>query len=142
MKVIIILFMLFSIPAYEAESNIPKLVNPLLSKNFTITNSYKRNHLALDMTSASHQVYVSTDCRIIERGRNPATGTPYFKCKSYYYNLILIYKHIDLSKIKDKTYLYAEECIGKYNAEGNATGPHLHFEIIDTKNNPIEPWFI
>lgn len=49
------------------------------------------------------------------------------------------YMHLNDVKVDEGVGVGAGELIGKVGKTGSATGPHLHFQIRDTNNKPINP---
>jgi murein DD-endopeptidase MepM/ murein hydrolase activator NlpD len=50
-----------------------------------------------------------------------------------------IYAHLSSKEVKAGDSIKAGQRIGKSGDTGNVTGPHLHFELRDGKNNPVDP---
>jgi hypothetical protein len=50
-----------------------------------------------------------------------------------------IYAHLSSKQATPGTRVFQGQEIGKSGKSGNATGPHLHFEVWHGNNNPVEP---
>lgn len=50
-----------------------------------------------------------------------------------------IYAHLSEKTVKVGDQVKQGQRIGKSGQSGNANGPHLHFEVRDGKNNPVDP---
>ena len=50
-----------------------------------------------------------------------------------------IYGHLSEKSVKIGDQVKQGQTIGKSGQSGNANGPHLHFEVRDAKNHPVDP---
>ena len=50
-----------------------------------------------------------------------------------------IYAHLSTKDVQAGQAVKAGQRIGKSGSSGNASGPHLHFELRNGKNNPVDP---
>jgi hypothetical protein len=50
-----------------------------------------------------------------------------------------IYAHLSNKSVSPGTRIFQGQELGKSGKSGNATGPHLHFEVWHGNNNPVEP---
>ena len=50
-----------------------------------------------------------------------------------------IYAHLSAKDVQAGQTIKAGQRIGKSGSSGNASGPHLHFELRNGKNNPVDP---
>ena len=145
-----------SIPVQEkndeikAENNEVKSVNSVenqsnISNNFikpvegTVgAKFYNNNHTGIDI--------------VAEEGtpiKAAASGTVLFAgYKGSYGNLVLIrhangtqtyYAHCSDTKVSTNQTVNQGDIVATVGSTGNSTGPHLHFEIRDSSNNPLNP---
>lgn len=115
-------------------------------KNYAISAHYGHNtgvhagrgHSGVDLAAPHGQKVVSaTRGKVIEAG--PAGG---------YGNLVkvktsdgkkILYAHLSTIAVKKGDKIAAGDKIGREGSTGNSTGPHLHFEVLNKKGNPIDP---
>jgi hypothetical protein len=50
-----------------------------------------------------------------------------------------LYAHLKSKNVSPGDLIYKDQPIGKVGQTGNATGPHLHYEVRQGKNNPVDP---
>jgi murein DD-endopeptidase MepM/ murein hydrolase activator NlpD len=100
----------------------------------------KKFHAGLDIRAKhGNNVYAAFDGKVVEvKIRSKGYGNT---IKIVHENgLVTLYAHLSAFTVKIGDVICKGKIIGKIGSSGNATGPHLHFEIIDNKNkvNPLE----
>ena len=100
----------------------------------------RKFHAGIDIkANYGSAVYAAFDGVVVEvRKNNRAYGNT---IKVLHENgLISFYAHLSYMKVKKGDIVCKGQTIGKVGATGNATGPHLHFEIREEekKVNPLE----
>jgi len=98
-----------------------------------------RFHQGVDFASSKHaMIHASADGKVIEVARSKSYG-----------NFILIehggifktrYAHLSKLYTDSGERIFQGQLIGRQGSTGNATGEHLHFEII-FKGTPVDPMF-
>lgn len=97
-------------------------------------------HSAVDFgTSVGTQVYASASGKVIvakSGGYNGGYGN--YIVIQHDNGMQTIYAHLSVVSVSAGTTVSGGDPIGKTGNSGNSTGPHLHFEILGTKNwNPF-----
>ena len=100
----------------------------------------KKFHAGLDIRAKhGNNVYAAFDGKVVEvKIRSKGYGNT---IKIVHENgLVTLYAHLSAFTVKIGDVICKGNIIGKIGSSGNATGPHLHFEIIENKNkvNPLE----
>jgi murein DD-endopeptidase MepM/ murein hydrolase activator NlpD len=49
------------------------------------------------------------------------------------------YAHLSVSLVRQGDVVEAGQVIGRAGSSGRATGPHLHFELLDRNGVPLDP---
>ena len=96
-------------------------------------------HAGLDIRAKyGNDVFSAFDGRILEVKKNNKAYGNTIKI-AHENGLISFYAHLSIIDVKKGQIICKGDIIGKIGTSGNATGPHLHFEIIeqDKKLNPL-----
>ena len=100
----------------------------------------KKFHAGLDIRAKHcNSVYAAFDGRVVEvkKSSNGYGNT----IKIVHENgLVTLYAHLSAFSVKKGDVICKGKIIGEIGTTGNATGPHLHFEIIENKKkiNPLK----
>lgn len=99
-----------------------------------------KNHSAVDLgVSVGTQVYASASGRVLVAktgGYNGGYGN--YVVIQHDNGMQTIYAHLSVVSVSSGTNIEQGDPLGKSGNSGNSTGPHLHFEILGTKNwNPF-----
>lgn len=99
-----------------------------------------RLHAGIDIAAEKGaKVVAVADGVVIERGKSPTYGR-YVQLR-HAEGLTTLYAHlggIDIDMAKGAL-VRAGETVGRVGSSGASTGPHLHFEIRDRKQRPLNP---
>lgn len=100
----------------------------------------KKFHAGLDIRAKhGNSVYAAFDGKVIEVKKSSKGYGNTIKIL-HDNGLVTLYAHLSAFSVKKGDIICKGKIIGKIGASGNATGPHLHFEIIENKKkvNPLE----
>lgn len=100
----------------------------------------KKFHAGLDIRAKhGNSVYAAFDGKVIEATRSSKGYGNTIKIL-HDNGLITLYAHLSAFSVKRGDVICKGKIIGKIGTSGNATGPHLHFEIIEDKKkvNPLQ----
>lgn len=99
-----------------------------------------RLHAGIDIAAErGARVVAAADGVVIDRGNSPSYGR--FVELRHAEGLTTLYAHlggIDIDMAKGAP-VRAGETVGRIGTSGMSTGPHLHFEIRDRKQHPMNP---
>lgn len=97
-----------------------------------------RSHAGVDMTGPSGaKILSATDGKVIQAGSSGGYG-----------NLVtvktetgekVLYAHLSKINVEKGDQVTAGQTLGKQGSTGHSTGPHLHFEVRNKKDKPINP---
>ena len=100
----------------------------------------RKFHAGLDIRAKyGSEVYAAFDGVVVEvKKSNKAYGNSIMVLHEN--GLITFYAHLSAFTVKKGDIVCKGNLIGKIGTSGNATGPHLHFEVRerDSKLNPLE----
>jgi len=134
---------LFPATSQTPVSNAPRFQWPLsgtLSSLYNVSSSGRRLHLGIDISNKR-----GTPIRAAYPGRVIYSDSKYLPSMG---NMVLLehasgwitlYAHNDRNLVKEGDLVEAGQMIATAGATGNATGPHLHFEIRKDANTPVNP---
>jgi len=123
--------------------NAPRFQWPVagrLSSTYNVRSSGRRLHLGIDIANKR-----GTPIRVAYAGRVIYSDNKYLPSMG---NMILVehaggwitlYSHNERNLVKEGDYVEAGQTIATVGATGNATGPHLHFEIRKNAETPVDP---
>jgi len=100
----------------------------------------KKFHAGLDIRAKhGNSVYAAFDGKVIEVKKSSKGYGNTIKIL-HDNGLITLYAHLSAFSVKKGDVICKGKVIGRIGTSGNATGPHLHFEIIENKKkvNPLE----
>lgn len=100
----------------------------------------KKFHAGIDIRAKyGSEVYAAFDGVVVEVKKNNKSYGNTIKVL-HENGLVTFYAHLSLLNAKKGDSVCKGQIIGKVGTSGNATGPHLHFEIReeDRKLNPLE----
>jgi murein DD-endopeptidase MepM/ murein hydrolase activator NlpD len=92
----------------------------------------KKFHAGIDIRAKhGNSVYAAFDGKVVEVKKSS---------KGYENGLVTLYAHLSAFSVKKGDVICKGKIIGEIGTSGNATGPHLHFEIIENKKkiNPLK----
>ena len=130
-----------------------EIVWPMKQDVFTITSSFGKRvspisgeyltHEGIDMSAPLNTpIYAVADGDVVEVSENSHSGT-YVKLKhkkadgTVFYSAYL-HEYPEQILVKEGQHVKAGEQIGAVGSNGWSTGPHLHFEIHDSTDTPID----
>jgi murein DD-endopeptidase MepM/ murein hydrolase activator NlpD len=125
--------------AARQEALRPKYVKPA---DGTYTSGFGgrwgTTHYGIDLAnSLGTPIVAAADGVIIEAG--PASGFGNWVREQLSDGTILVYGHMESYNVSAGDHVKAGDQIAKIGAEGQATGPHLHFEVWDPSGQKIDP---
>jgi hypothetical protein len=82
-------------------------------------------------------VLAAADGVVAEAGQDPGYGR--FVALRHAEGLTTLYAHLAAIGVKPGQALKAGETLGQMGSTGSSTGPHLHFEIRDRQDRPMNP---
>lgn len=100
----------------------------------------KKFHAGLDIRAKhGNAVYAAFDGKVLEVKKSTKGYGNTIKIL-HDNGLVTLYAHLSAFNVKRGDVICKGTVIGKIGTSGNATGPHLHFEIIENKKkvNPME----
>jgi len=100
----------------------------------------KKFHAGLDIRAKhGNAVYAAFDGKVVEVKKSSKGYGNTIKIL-HENGLVTLYAHLSAFSVKKGDIICKGKVIGKVGTSGNATGPHLHFEIIENKKkvNPLE----
>lgn len=100
----------------------------------------KKFHAGLDIRAKhGNSVYAAFDGKVVEVIKDTKGYGNTIKIV-HENGLVTLYAHLSQFSVKTGDVICKGKIIGKIGSSGNATGPHLHFEIIENKKqvNPLE----
>jgi murein DD-endopeptidase MepM/ murein hydrolase activator NlpD len=105
-----------------------------------LTQGYRLDHRALDIAAASGAPVTSADRGVVIRAGWNSQGYGNFVVVDHNIDYVTLYAHLDSIFVDVGDVVAAGQILGTVGQTGNATGPHLHFEIRDFGRlvNPIE----
>lgn len=99
-----------------------------------------RLHEGIDIQAATGEVVrAAADGVVAERGTDPGYGR--FVAIRHAEGLTTLYAHLSAidPRVTPGLALKAGEALGAIGSTGSSTGPHLHFEIRDARDHPLNP---
>lgn len=99
----------------------------------------KKFHAGLDIRAKhGNAVYAAFDGKVVEVKKSSKGYGNTIKIV-HENGLATLYAHLSAFSVKKGDIICKGKIIGKIGSTGNATGPHLHFEIIENKKkvNPL-----
>jgi len=124
-------------------ANAPRFQWPtkgVITSTFNVRSTRRRLHLGIDIANKR-----GTPIRAAYSGRVLYSDSRYLPSMG---NMILIeheggwvtlYAHNERNLVKEGDYVKTGQVIALMGATGNATGPHLHFEIRKNADTPVNP---
>ena len=101
-------------------------------RNHPNTNT-KKFHAGLDIRAKhGNAVYAAFDGKVVEVKKSSKGYGNTIKIV-HENGLVTLYAHLSAFSVKRGDVICKGKIIGKIGTSGNATGPHLHFEIIENK---------
>ena len=100
----------------------------------------KKFHAGLDIRAKhGNSVYAAFDGRVVEVKKSSKGYGNTIKIV-HENGLVTLYAHLSAFSVKKGDVICKGNIIGEIGTSGNATGPHLHFEIIENKKkiNPLK----
>ena len=100
----------------------------------------KKFHAGLDIRAKhGNSVYAAFDGRVVEVKKSSKGYGNTIKIV-HENGLVTLYAHLSAFSVKKGDVICKGKIIGEIGTTGNATGPHLHFEIIENKKkiNPLK----
>ena len=100
----------------------------------------KKFHAGIDIRAKhGNSVYAAFDGNVVEVKKSSKGYGNTIKIV-HENGLVTLYAHLSAFSVKRGDVICKGKVIGKIGTTGNATGPHLHFEIIENKKkvNPLE----
>jgi murein DD-endopeptidase MepM/ murein hydrolase activator NlpD len=121
------------------EANRPKTVVPA---HGTFTSGFGArwgtSHLGIDIANAiGTPIYAASDGTVIEAG--PASGFGLWVRVQLSDGTIQVYGHMNSFSVHAGEKVKAGDQIAEIGARGQATGPHLHFEVWTPSGKKIDP---
>lgn len=102
--------------------------------------AHGRLHAGIDIAAEKGaRIVAAADGVVVDRGNSPSYGR-YVELR-HAEGLTTLYAHlggIDIDMAKGVA-VRAGETVGRVGSSGMSTGPHLHFEIRDRKDRPLNP---
>ena len=93
----------------------------------------KKFHAGLDIRAKhGNAVYAAFDGKVVEVKKSSKGYGNTIKIV-HENGLVTLYAHLSAFSVKRGDVICKGKIIGKIGTSGNATGPHLHFEIIENK---------
>lgn len=113
-----------------------KIVRPVESKRITSNFGYRKNpvtgkygfHSGLDIASPEGTPIKAAFDGVVEEAKSSEARGNYIFLKSG--NVTTVYCHCSVLSVKRGDRVKAGDVIAKVGSTGQATGPHLHFEIV------------
>ncbi len=103
-------------------------IHPVLD-SFDISHGYSENHKAVDyIAQTGANVYAGIDGTVTDTGYDPARGF-YVDLTSTDGKTVLRYNHLSQVFVEKYGKAVAGSTIASVGQTGQATGPHLHFEV-------------
>ncbi|MDN5748876.1 MAG: M23 family metallopeptidase [Pseudonocardia sp.] len=97
-----------------------------------------KSHNGIDIAGPiGTPIYAVTDGVVEESG--PASGFGMWVVLRHPDGLKTVYGHVNRSYVAEGDIVEAGQQIAEIGNRGFSTGPHLHFEVYDTADNPINP---
>lgn len=105
-----------------------------------LTQGYRSDHRAIDIAAPAGSPVTASDRGVVLRAGWNHQGYGQFVIIDHNIDYISLYAHLDTIFVRPGDIVAQGQLIGTMGATGNATGPHLHFEIRDFGRlaNPIE----
>ncbi len=105
-----------------------------------LTQGYRYDHRAIDIAAPSGAPVTASDRGVVIRAGWNQQGYGQFVIIDHNIDYLTLYAHLDTIFVQEGEVVAAGQVIGTVGATGNATGPHLHFEIRDfgRLTNPLE----
>lgn len=111
---------------------------PLDAGSYSVDDGFSATHSGIDLVAVTGTpVSAAQAGHVVFAGRsNRGTGQTVILAHRNFYTL---YAHLNEVKVTCNAVVTTETVIGNVGATGNASGPHLHFAIIDSQGVPIDP---
>ncbi len=96
-----------------------------------LTQGYRFDHRALDIAAPTGAPVTASDRGVVIRAGWNNQGYGRFVIIDHKIDYMTLYAHLDTIFVREGDIVAPGQVIGTVGATGNATGPHLHFEIRD-----------
>ena len=105
-----------------------------------LTQGYRFDHRAVDIAGPLGAPVTAADRGVVIRAGWNYQGYGRFVIIDHKIDYLTLYAHLDTIFVREGDIVAQGQVIGTVGATGNATGPHLHFEIRDFGRivNPLE----
>jgi murein DD-endopeptidase MepM/ murein hydrolase activator NlpD len=105
-----------------------------------ITQGYHTGHYAIDIGSWNGKPIAAADAGFVIRAGWDDTGYGFVVIIEHSNGIQTLYAHLSDFRVEAGESVAQGDTIGLMGASGNATGPHLHFEVVvnGVRQNPIE----
>jgi hypothetical protein len=105
-----------------------------------LTQAYRFDHRAVDIAAPLGSPVTASDRGVVLRAGWNNQGYGRFVIIDHKIDYLTLYAHLDTIFVREGEIVAPGQVLGTVGATGNATGPHLHFEIRDFGRivNPLE----
>jgi murein DD-endopeptidase MepM/ murein hydrolase activator NlpD len=115
-----------------------RVVKASTRKSRKVKVAYRSSHKGVDLNAPSGtDVYASMDARVVTAGKHRQYGN--YVVLDHGNGVQTLYAHLSALHTSEGEIVRRGQKIGLVGRTGNATGPHLHFELIEAgqRQNPL-----
>jgi len=115
-----------------------RVVKATSRKNKKVKVKYQSSHKGVDLTAPTGtDVYAAMDAKVVVAGKHRQYGN--YVILEHGNGVQTLYAHLNAIHTQDGEIVHRGQKIGQVGRTGNATGPHLHFELIESgqRQNPL-----
>lgn len=115
-----------------------RVVKASSKKSRKVKVAYRSSHKGVDLTAPTGtDVYAAMDARVVTAGKHRQYGN--FIVLDHGNGVQTLYAHLSAIQTVEGEIVRRGQKIGLVGRTGNATGPHLHFELIEAgqRQNPL-----
>ena len=106
------------------------LINPIGEEQYFVSKAIGKEHKGVDISiKLRSEIVAPSDAVVLYVGNDSTYGNSIIL--SHKNNFYTFYGHLDTIFVKSHQFIKIGELLGLVGETGNASGPHLHFEIWD-----------